>query len=180
METEWPSTHSTIEFAAAADFDAIADLNVSAFAEFAPHLEPGGWPKLQESLRKIAERARTSQFLVRRLEGRLVGSVAYCPASHADPAIFDSGMAAILVLAVDPNVRGHGIARDLTNACIELARRDGAAAIGLFTSELNLAARHLDRTLGFQQDRELPVRYGIRYFRFVLPLPPQKSSASVL
>ncbi len=54
-------------------------------------------------------------------------------------------------------------------ACIARAREDNANAIGLFTSELMQPAHHVYRALGFRLESELPARYGIRYFRFVLP-----------
>jgi ribosomal protein S18 acetylase RimI-like enzyme len=79
-------------------------------------------------------------------------------------------MALVLLLAVHPMHRGKGLARKLTEACITRAKQDGAASIGLFTSEIMVAAQHLYKDLGFQLDSELPLRHGIRYFRFVLPL----------
>jgi len=159
-----------IEKATERDFDAIADLNVSAYSEFASRLQPGSWEVMQKNLRNIAERAKTAEFLVFRSDDAIVGSVGYCPPGRGDPAIFEPDMAVIMVLAVDPSNRGKGIAKDLTLACITRAKRDNANSIGLFTSELMQSAQHIYRTLGFQQDRELPLRYGVRYFRFVLSL----------
>ena len=129
-----------IETATSADFDAIADLNVAAYAEFIPKIEPGSWDVMQKSLRNIAERARASEFLVYRAGGEIVGSVAYCPAGNGDPAMFAPEMAAILLLAVHPAHRGRGIARALTGACIDRARRDHACAIALFTSDMMTSA----------------------------------------
>jgi ribosomal protein S18 acetylase RimI-like enzyme len=159
-----------IETATAEDFGAIANLNVSAYAEFASRLQVGSWEVMQKNLRNVAERAKIAQFLIWRSGNAVVGSVGYCPAGKGDPAIFAPDMASILLLAVDPAERGRGIARDLTLACIARARGDKANSIGLYTSELMQSAQHLYRGLGFQQDLELPMRYGVRYFRFVLSL----------
>lgn len=101
------------------DFDAIADLNVAAYAEFSLKLQAGAWEVMQKNLRKVAERAETAEFLVCRAGGAVVGSVAYCPAGK---------------------------------------------------SELMQSAQHIYRGLGFVQEAELPMRLGVRYFRFVLPL----------
>ncbi|WP_019501186.1 GNAT family N-acetyltransferase [Pseudanabaena sp. PCC 6802] len=159
-----------IEIPTSKDFEAIADLNVSAYAEFAPYLQPGSWEIMQKTLRNIAERAERSEFVVCRSGDNIVGSVAYCRAGKGDPAIFTPDMASILVLAVHPQHRGKGIAKVLILSCISRAKSDRAGSIGLFTNELMLPAQHIYRCLGFQQDLELPKRYGIRYFRFVLLL----------
>lgn len=161
---------SVIETATSDDFDAIAALNVAAYAEFAPRLSPGSWDTMQKNLQNIAERARSAAFLVCRTAGAVVGSVAYCPAGKGDPSIFRPDMAAVLLLAVHPQYRGQGLAKALTAGCISRARHDGAASVGLFTSELMLAAQHIYRALGFHLESELPMRLGLRYFRFVLPL----------
>jgi ribosomal protein S18 acetylase RimI-like enzyme len=125
---------------------------------------------MQKNLRKVAERAEAAEFLVCRAGSAIVGSVAYCPAGKSDPAIFKPDMASVLLLAVHPKHRGKGLAKALTAACISRARADGANSIGLFTSELMQSAQHVYRGLGFVQAAELPMRHGVMYFRFVLPL----------
>ncbi|AZB73325.2 GNAT family N-acetyltransferase [Synechococcus elongatus] len=157
-----------IEIARKDDLAAIAALTVKAYEEFAPKLACGAWEIMQKNLQNIEEKSKTAEFLIYRLNDRIVGSVAYCPAGKSDPGIFESNMASLLLLAVCPESRGKGIAKVLTKACIERARRDGATAIALFTSELMQSAQLLYRDLGFVLDIELPRRYGVRYFRFVL------------
>jgi len=159
-----------IEPAATTDFDAIAELNVAAYEQFAPRLADGAWLLMQKNLSNISERARVAEFLVCREAGAIVASVAYCPAGSGDPTVFRPDMASVLLLAVHPQHRGRGLARDLTEACIAKARRDGASSIGLFTSELMESAQRLYKSLGFQLASELPPRHGVRYFLFVLPL----------
>lgn len=159
-----------IETARKEDFDAIAALNVQAYAEFAPHLHSGAWDVMRGNLQNIAERSQKADFIVYRQGSQVIGSIAYCPAGQSDPAIFGPGMASVLLLAVDPEHRGRGIGKALTEACIARACIDKAASLGLFTSELMQAAQHVYRSLGFVQDIELSPRHGIRYFRFVLKL----------
>lgn len=159
-----------IEPATMQDFEAIADLNVRAYAEFASALASGSWQIMQQNLRNIAERSQKSQFLVIRTNNQIVGSVAYCPAGSGEPALFAPEMASLLLLAVDPAYRSMGIAKTLTLACISKARDDRAQSIALFTSELMQAAQNLYFSVGFQLESELPMRHGIRYFRYVLPL----------
>jgi ribosomal protein S18 acetylase RimI-like enzyme len=163
-------SNSVIEIATRKDFEAIADMNVSAYAEFASRLRPGSWETMQKNLRNISEKAKVAEFMVCRSGNEIVGSVAYCPAGKGDPTIFKRDMASILLLAVSPMHRGKGIARALTEACISRAKSDGANSIGLFTSELMESAQQIYRSLGFQVESEMPMRHGVRYFLFVLSL----------
>jgi ribosomal protein S18 acetylase RimI-like enzyme len=159
-----------IETATSEDFASIASVNVTAFEEFVPRLPPGLWEVMQKNLQNIGERSRSAEFMVCRSAERVIASVAYCPAGRGDPMIFRPDMASVLLLAVHPQHRGRGLAKALTAACISRACKDGAASVGLFTSELMIAAQHIYRSLGFQREAELPMRHGLRYFRFVLPL----------
>jgi ribosomal protein S18 acetylase RimI-like enzyme len=152
------------------DFDAIAALNVAAYEEFAPHLEPGGWDLMRANLGKVASRAERGRFLVVRHEGRLIASVAYCPPGFSDPTIFDPATASVLLLSVHPQHRGRGLAKLLVMEAIARARQDQAERIGLFTSELMTAAQRLYHQLGFRHDGDLPRRYGVRYLRLLLDL----------
>lgn len=159
-----------IETATSNDFEAIADLNIAAYTEFASRLHLGAWEIMQKNLRNIAERAEVAEFMVCRSGSNIVGSVAYCPVGKGDPAIFKPDMASILLLAVHPQHRGKGIAKALTVECISRARNDKSSSIGLFTSELMQPAQHIYQCLGFQRESELPKRHGVRYFRFILSL----------
>ena len=161
-----------IEHATREDLDAIAALNRSAYEEFSHHMTTDGWSSMKGAVESVETRFDTARFLLIRGANTLLGSVAYCPAGKGNPAIFPADWAAVLLLAVAPEGRGHGIGRRLTSACIDLARRDGAAVIGLFTSELMTQAQRLYESLGFVRESELPPRNGLRYFRYRLSLNP--------
>lgn len=159
-----------VELARTEDFAAIADLNVRAYSEFAERLSPGSWEAMQQNLRSIATRAERATFMVVRSGRGLAGSVGYCPPGKSDPSVFAPDMASIILLAVDPAQRRNGIATALLLECIAKAMADRAPSVGLSTSEAMQAAQRLYGAVGFRRDRELPVRYGLRYFRFVLDL----------
>jgi hypothetical protein len=59
-----------------------------------------------------------------------------------------------------------GLARRLTEWCIERARQQGAMEIGLHTSEAMTTARGLYQRMGFVVDGDLPTNFGLRYWRF--------------
>lgn len=125
---------------------------------------------MRAKLTEVESLARRVTFLAARVDEEIAGSVAYCPAGKSDPAIFPSDWASLLLLAVSPRYRRHGIAKQLVAACIQLARDDGARTIGLFTNELMTTARRLYEAMGFRQDCEIPARYGLRYWRYKLDL----------
>jgi ribosomal protein S18 acetylase RimI-like enzyme len=162
--------HVLVERANPQEFSTIGDLNVEAYREFASSMTPDGWAGMETNLRAVEARAKNARFFVVRNSGELAGSVGYCPPGKADPAIFPPEWAAILLLAVSPRHRGRGLAKTLVSACIDLARQDAAHTVGLFTSELMAAARHLYQAFGFRQDIELPRRHGLRYWRYRLSL----------
>jgi ribosomal protein S18 acetylase RimI-like enzyme len=130
---------------------------------------------MEASVRAVEARAQSTRFFVVRDQGRtLVGSVGHCPAGKGNPDLFPSDWAAVLLIAVAPTHRGRGIARDLVGACIQCARDDAAAVIGLFTNELMTAAQHLYESLGFRRERELPSKHGLRYWHYKLQFEPSK------
>jgi ribosomal protein S18 acetylase RimI-like enzyme len=160
-----------IEEATAADVLAIADLNVAAYREFARRLGADAWGAMEKNLRGVARLTGWAKFLVVRTPRALAGRVGYCPPGKSDPTVFEPDWASIVLLAVSPRHRRRGIGRALIRDCIRRARDDRAPAVGLFTSEIMTGAAALYRSLGFQEDRELPPRYGVRYSRLRLELP---------
>lgn len=98
------------------DFDAIAALNVAAYAEFAPSLSPGSWETMEKNLQNIAERARSAEFMVCRTAGEVVGSVAYCPAgkggeekvSGVDCPRSETQQGSGITLLPSPLIEGNG------------------------------------------------------------------------
>jgi ribosomal protein S18 acetylase RimI-like enzyme len=54
-------------------------------------------------------------------------------------------------VAVLPDYRGHGIGRQLMQACLERARDEGSEWVALEVRADNMPARHLYLSLGFQQ-----------------------------
>ena len=161
---------AVLQRGAVEDFPAIAELNVAAYDEFAQLLGEAAWAAMRGNLTAVADVAGRAEFWVARDGCRLVGSVAYCPAGKADPAIFPLNLAAVLLLAVAPAARGKGVGRRLAEACLARAREDGAVAVGLFTSEAMAAAQRLYEGLGFRRESELPRRHGLRYWRYKVEL----------
>ncbi|MHB8847387.1 MAG: GNAT family N-acetyltransferase [Burkholderiales bacterium] len=152
------------------DYSNIARLNILAYQEFSHSITDNSWVMMQKNLTNIEERSVKAQFLVFCEGMEIVGSAAYCPPGNGDPGIFDKECASVLLVAVHPERRGNGIARNLLKECIVRAKKGGATNLALFTSELMVSAQNLYQSLGFKKDKELPQRNGVRYFTYLLPL----------
>ncbi len=68
------------------------------------------------------------------------------------------------MLSVDPEHRGRGLGRLLSEECMARARRDGAGKVALHTGEQMVAARRLYGKMGFEVLREIEPRFGFRYW----------------
>lgn len=152
------------------DFTSIASISVAAYQEYANYLTVGNWQKMQQSLSNVSLTAKTADFIVAKLEDDVVGAVAYYPLGRSNPKFFQSSWASLRLLAVAPNYRGKGIGRLLTQAGIERAKKDNAAGIGLYTSELMTTAQKMYGKLGFQCECELLPMLGLRYCLYLLAI----------
>lgn len=161
---------ASIRHAYLEEYEVAAALTVEAFQQFEPLMAPGLWPEMEKSVAAAAQLRDGGELLVAVEEGMLVGSVVYCAPGAMRQDRFPEDWAFMRVLAVPPRHRGHGVARALVTACLELARSDGVKTFGLHTSEAMTEARGLYENLGFTRIRELPRIYGLRYWIYSLVL----------
>jgi len=155
-----------------ADFPAVAALNVAAYEEFRAACGEEAWARMRASLESVDALAAAGDLLVAREGGRLLGSVLYVAAGRTAPPL-PREWPSVRALAVSPSARGRGVGEALVRACIARARAEGAAVLGLATTEIMGAARALYARLGFVEDGELPPRHGqpCRRYRLDLATP---------
>lgn len=142
-----------------AEYEAIGELVVNAYRD-AGETDTGYEPEL----RAVAERATQVLVLaaVDEASGRLLGTVTYVPG----PGPFHEGefgdAASFRMLAVVADARARGIGRALVETCIERARADGRAAIGIYTRPFMISAHRMYERLGFHRAPELDWEYDSR------------------
>jgi ribosomal protein S18 acetylase RimI-like enzyme len=143
------------------DADAVNRLAVAAFAPFAPHYND--WPSMAANLAKMSALSATGDVIVAEADGRIAGAVAYVPPGAPKAEFFEVAWPIIRMLVVDPQARGRGIGRALTDECIERARRDGAKLIALHTSPIMSVALPMYQRMGFAWLRAAPPIFGVDY-----------------
>jgi ribosomal protein S18 acetylase RimI-like enzyme len=103
----------------------------------------------------------------------VVGTVTYVPSHVVAAAEFDDpDGAGIRMLAVDPDYRGKGLGRELTDECLRHARASGRSAVYLHTTPWMTAAGAMYEAMGFERRRDLDwtPEPGVRLlgYRYVL------------
>jgi ribosomal protein S18 acetylase RimI-like enzyme len=148
-----------IRSARKSDHDAADRVARLAFAEYERDY-PDWVPVLLEG-RPMSKIAEEGELLVAERDGAIVGCVGYIPPGRSRNEVFAREWAALRLMAVDPAHRGCGISRALAEECAARARRDGAAALALFTSPAMKIAIAMYQRMGFQLVRPIEPVYGM-------------------
>ena len=143
------------------DAHAVDRIALSAFSQFADLYDD--WPALAASVSRMSGLAAQGEIVVADLAGRVVGAVAYIPSGAPKAAFFDQDWPIIRMLVTDPDFRGRGIGRALTDACLARAHRDGAKIIALHTSPIMTVALPMYLRMGFAKLRDAPPVFGVEY-----------------
>jgi len=130
---------------------AIRDLTLAAYEEYATIMASTAWAALQQAVLAGLDAEGAVERIVAERDGALLGSVMlYPPATNAyDDAGAGDGWPELRLLAVAPAARGQGVGTALIRECIRRARRAGASALGLHTSESLQAAIRMYERMGF-------------------------------
>lgn len=144
----------TLRDAQPSDRDAVRELTLRAYGEYAAVMEPAAWAALEGAVRSALASHAPAERIVAEQDGALVGSVMLYPPAEAAYGALAGEMPwpELRLLAVAPGARGGGIARLLVDECIRRARRMGATAMGLHTSRSMRAAIRLYERMGFVRD----------------------------
>jgi ribosomal protein S18 acetylase RimI-like enzyme len=160
---------ATIERLSAADHAAGARLPLKAYADYSERIG-ADWPRLRDGLLHATDRLAEAKIAGIRGAAALDAVVFYFPPGRSDGVIFPREWASLRLLGVAHTVRGRGLSRRLTECCIERTRAQKATCVGLHTSEAMTTARGLYERMGFVVDGDLPMNFGLRYWRFRLDL----------
>ncbi len=150
------------------DSDQVNRIALAAFDEFRTHYD--NWPALASGLGRMAALTDRAEIVVAEHGGGIVGAVAYVGPDRDKADFFDPDWPIIRLLVVDPDSRGIGAGRALTEECIARAIRDGASVIALHTSPIMTVALPMYLRMGFELVRAAPPIYGVPYSVYVKTL----------
>jgi predicted N-acetyltransferase YhbS len=130
---------------------AIRELTQAAYAEFAAIMAPSAWAGLWQAVDAGLDAEGDVERIVAERDGALIGSVMlYSPAASAyGDAVAAASWPELRLLAVAQAARGQGVGTALVEECMRRARRAGAQALGLHTSESLRAGIRMYERLGF-------------------------------
>jgi predicted N-acetyltransferase YhbS len=133
-----------------ADGAAIECVTLAAYEEYAAQM-PAHWQMYRDNIvATLADYAPAEQIVAERA-GQIVGCVLLYPAGGE----MQRRWPWVRLLAVDRSARGQGIGAALMNECIRRARRSGAPALSLHTTDLMHTAMRLYERMGFVRAPEL-------------------------
>ncbi len=122
------------------------------------------WCSFTQALNKFSDLSEVAEIIVATSsENKVIGAVAYVPKNVNKADFFPPNTPIIRMLVVNPEFRGQGIGKALSQACISRAVRDGCNSIALHTSIIMDVALPMYLRMGFVQHSEAPDIFGVKY-----------------
>ena len=160
------------------DADELQALGIIAYGQFQNVLTPDNWELFHGNLQnrqQLNDLLNIATCFVCLDNDKIVG-VAYIIPSGNPTALFKAEWSYIRMVGVHPAYRGQGIAKTLTEMCIEFAVQSNEKTIALHTSEFMDAARHIYEGTGFKVFEEIPALFGKKYWVYTLDLADKNAS----
>ena len=131
--------------------NAIRDVVLAAYSEYSQLMPGPFWSRYRQHLIETIDADGAIHRIVAELHGAIVGSVLLFPPATAayGSAVHELDCPEVRLLAVVPAARGKGVGEALMHECARRARRMGARALGLHTTDVMRAAVRMYERLGY-------------------------------
>jgi ribosomal protein S18 acetylase RimI-like enzyme len=152
--------------------ESLQQLGIVSYSQFKDVLLPDDWQTMYQFLhsdKMWTQLVNNSSIFVCEQNAQLAG-MAYLIPSGNPTHIYPTDWSYIRMVGVDPAYRGNGIAKRLTQMCVDHARKTNEDIVGLHTSEKMDDARHIYESIGFSIFKEIAPIYGMRYWLYRLNL----------
>jgi len=150
----------------------LQQLGILSYNQFSKILTPEDWEKMHRFLyndKMWEQLVNHSTIFVCEDEDKLIG-MAYLVASGNPTHIYPADWSYVRMVGVDPAYRGKGIAKRLTQMCVDYAKQSNEKIVGLHASEKMNDAIHIYESIGFKLYKEIDPIYGMRYFLYRLDI----------
>jgi ribosomal protein S18 acetylase RimI-like enzyme len=154
------------------DKEGLKQLGILSYNQFSKILSPADWQTMDRFLhndKMWTQLVNNSAIFICEDEGRVIG-MAYLVPGGNPTHIYPSDWSYIRMVGVHPGYRGKGIAKRLTQICVDHARQTNEKIVGLHTSEKMDDARHIYEAIGFSIYKEIDPIYGMKYWLYKLDL----------
>ena len=134
------------------DREIIKAVTLSAYEQYA-HVMGENWIFYRENILATLSDVKPAEQIVAETERGIVGTVLLYPGGTRvqgpEGALINREVPEARLLAVLPTARGQGIGLALMQECIRRARRSGAGALGLHTTDMMNVAMRMYEGMGF-------------------------------
>jgi GNAT superfamily N-acetyltransferase len=142
------------------DREAIKEVTVSAFEQYADPMSPEGWDRYRDNILSIVDEGGPGEWLVAEMNGEIVGNILLYPAGTNTRTLLDGSVVTneipeARLLGVAPAARGQGIGKALMLECVRRAAEWGAPALSLHTADIMQVAMGMYERMGFERAPDL-------------------------
>jgi GNAT superfamily N-acetyltransferase len=160
------------------EFSAIGKLMVEVYSQLDGFPKPSEQPvyyKLLENIGELTNKPETELLVAVSSEGQLAGAVVYFGEmknyGSGGTATKEQNCSGFRLLAVNPTVRGKGIGKLLTLACIRKAQEKRNTQMIIHTTNAMQTAWKMYESIGFKRSEDLDFMQGeLQVFGFRLAL----------
>jgi len=141
-----------VRLAEPADLAAVGDITVRGYGHDGFITDKDDYV---HELADSAGRAAAAEVYVAVRDGRVAGTVTFCPPGSSLRELSRDGEGEFRMLAVDPLVQGLGVGRALVGRCFERCTELGLTAMVICSMPTMTKAHGLYATFGFARDTSL-------------------------
>jgi len=155
------------------DLEQLRELGLKSWTQFKNELTDDNWKSLSETIgshKSYSNLLKTSECIVCENETKEIVGMAFLVPNGNPNEIYDEKWCHLRFVSVNPNYRGNGIGKKLTELCIESAIEKKEKTMALHTSEIMGSARHIYEKMGFEILKEIEPRLGVKYWLYTLEL----------
>lgn len=172
------SSEYTVRNALPEEFSTIGQLMVEVYSRlegFPKRSEQPDYYEMLANIGEITKKPHTELLVAVTSDGRIAGAVVYfsdmSSYGSGGTATFEKNASGFRLLAVDPEARGRGIGKLLTEACINKARKDKNEQLIIHSTKFMQVAWKMYEKLGFKRSEDLDFMQGeLPVFGFRLSL----------